>query len=127
MIDRYTRAPYREGGRGPVFYDCWGLCIEVRHKVFGLPLLPSLARVGKDCIRENTKAYHELKLSMVECNPQPGAIAAVFRGKSMLHVGVVIKSEGRLKVLDTNPGGPCIRTTGDFESAYSKVVYYRDN
>lgn len=127
MIDRYTKAPYKEGGRGPVYYDCWGLCIEVRHRVFGLPLLPSLARVGKDCIRENTKAYNDLKNSMIECEPEAGAIAAVLRGRSLLHVGVVVRLEGRLKVLDTNPGGACVRTIGEFEASYPRVVYYRDN
>lgn len=48
------------------------------------------------------------------------------RGKALLHVGTVLLSEGRLKVLDTNPGGACLRTTGEFEAAFPKVVYYRD-
>lgn len=120
------RAPYREGARGPIAFDCWGLCIAVRHQVFGLPLLPSLGSVGKDRVRENTHAYHDLRQGMEPCAPEPGAIAAVFRGELCLHVGVVVQVEGRLKVLDTNPGGARIQSTGEFEAAYPRVVYYRD-
>jgi hypothetical protein len=82
--------------------------------------------VGKDKIRENTRAYRNLRKEMEECAPEPGAIAAVLRGNALTHVGTVIMSEGRLKVIDTNPGGACLRTTGDFEAAHPKVVYYRD-
>lgn len=126
MINRYLMAPYKEGGRGPVYFDCWGLCIEVRSKVFGLPMLPSLGRVGKGQVKENTAAYNELRHGMVECSPKPGAIAAVLRGKLCLHVGVVVELDGRLKVLDTNPGGASISTTSDFGATYPCVVYYCD-
>lgn len=126
MLKHYLSAPYRDGGRGPIAFDCWGLCIAVRHQLLGLPLLPSLGAVGKDRLRENTHAYHDLKQGMETCPPEVGAIAAVFCGALCLHVGVVVESEGRLKVLDTNPGGACLRTTGEFEAAHPKVVYYRD-
>ncbi|MDH1548597.1 hypothetical protein [Pseudomonas juntendi] len=126
MIEKFMRAPYREGARGPIAFDCWGLCRAIRHELFGLDLLPSLGGVGKDKIRANTKAYRVLRKAMEECNPEPGAIAAVLRGEALLHVGTVLLSEGRLKVLDTNPGGACLRTTGEFEAAHPKVVYYRD-
>lgn len=119
-------APYIEGARGPFAYDCWGLCRAIRHDMFGLDWLPSLGAVGKGKVRENTKAYRELRKLMEECQPEPGAIAAVLRGEALLHVGTVLLSGGRLKVLDTNPGGACLRTTGEFEAAHPKVVYYRD-
>ncbi|WP_095169194.1 C40 family peptidase [Pseudomonas sp. Irchel 3H3] len=126
MIEKFMRAPYREGARGPIAFDCWGLCRVIRHDLFGLPWLPSLGSVGKDKIRENTKAYRSLRVSMEECPPEPGAIAAVLRGEALLHVGTVLHIEGRLKVIDTNPGGACLRTTGEFEASYPRVVYYRD-
>ena len=126
MLKKYLSAPYRDGGRGPAAFDCWGLCIAVRHQLLGLPLLPSLGAVGKDRIRENTHAYRELKKGMDECAPELGAIAAVFRGKACLHVGVVVEADGRLKVLDTNPGGARIRTVPEFETDFPRVVFYRD-
>ncbi|VVO23976.1 hypothetical protein [Pseudomonas fluorescens] len=126
MINKFLSAPYRDGGRGPAAYDCWGLCIAVRHQLLGLPLLPSLGAVGKDKVRENTRAYRKLRQGMDVCAPEIGAIAAVFRGTACLHVGVVIEADGRLKVLDTNPGGARLRTVREFETDFPKVVFYRD-
>lgn len=63
---------------------------------------------------------------MEVCLPEVGAIAAVFRGGLCLHVGVVVEADGRLKVLDTNPGGARIRTVREFESDFPRVVFYRD-
>ncbi|WP_223448496.1 hypothetical protein [Pseudomonas sp. BF-R-19] len=124
-LSKYQSAPYKDGARGPLAYDCYGLVIAVRHEVFGLPLLPSLGGVGRGRLRENTRAYLELKTGMEECSPEPGAIAAVFAGELMAHVGVVVHLDGQLKVLDTNPGGPRIRPVRDFESCFQRVVYYR--
>jgi len=45
MLNKFLLAPYVDGGRGPAAFDCWGLCIAVRHELFGLPLLPSLGGV----------------------------------------------------------------------------------
>ena len=126
MLNKFLSAPYRDGGRGPAAYDCWGLCIAVRHQLLGLPLLPSLGAVGKDKVRENTRAYRKLRQGMDVCVPEVGAIAAVFRGKACLHVGVVVEADGRLKVLDTNPGGARLRTVREFETDFPMVVYYRD-
>jgi hypothetical protein len=124
-ISNYLSAPYKDGARGPLAFDCYGLVIAVRHEVFGLPLLPSLGGVGRAKLRENTLAYRELKTGMQECEPELGAIAAAFAGDLLEHVGVVVHLDGQLKVLDTNPGGPRIRPVRDFESCYQRVVYYR--
>jgi hypothetical protein len=125
-IGKYLSAPYKDGARGPLAFDCYGLVIAVRHEVFDLPLLPSLGGVGRAKLRANTLAYHDLKTGMDECQPEPGAIAAAFKGDYLEHVGVVVHLDGQLKVLDTNPGGPRIRPVRDFESCYQRVVYYRD-
>jgi cell wall-associated NlpC family hydrolase len=126
MLNRYLSAPYKDGGRGPLAYDCYGLCIDVRNKLYGLPLLPSLGGVGREKLRANTRAYAEIRQVMEACDPQPGAIASAFRGKHLVHVGVVVEADGQLKVLDTNPGGARISTLRAFESEYPLVVYYRD-
>jgi hypothetical protein len=125
LLSRYLSAPYKDGARGPLAFDCYGLVIAVRHEVFGLPLLPSLGAVGRSRLRENTKAYRALSVAMDECLPEPGAIASAFAGDFLEHVGVVVHLDGQLKVLDTNPGGPRIRPVRDFESCYQRVVYYR--
>ena len=124
-IADYLSAPYRDGARGPLAFDCYGLVNAVRHEVFGLPLMPSLGGVGRSKLRENTKAYREISAGLEECHPEPGAIASALIGEFLDHVGVVVYLDGQLKVLDTNPGGPRIRTVRDFESRYQRVVYYR--
>ena len=125
-LSKYLSAPYKDGARGPLAFDCYGLVIAVRHEVFGLPMLPSLGGVGRAKLRANTVAYHDIKAGMDECQPEPGAIASAFRGDYLEHVGIVVHLDGQLKVLDTNPGGPRIRPVRDFESCYQRVVYYRD-
>jgi hypothetical protein len=125
-LAKYMRAPYVDGARGPLAFDCWGLCRAIRDEVFGLGLMPSLGAVGRNKLRSNTTAYRDLKQGMEECHPEPGAIAAVFRGDHLAHVGTVAEVEGQLKIIDTNPGGVRVRTIRDFESVYPRVVYYRD-
>ena len=124
-IADYLSAPYRDGARGPLAFDCYGLVNAVRHEVFGLPLMPSLGGVGRSKLRENTKAYRSISAGLEECPPEPGAIASALIGEFLDHVGVVVYLDGQLKVLDTNPGGPRIRTVRDFELRYQRVVYYR--
>ena len=124
-IADYLSAPYRDGARGPLAFDCYGLVNAVRHEVFGLPLMPSLGGVGRSKLRENTKAYREISAGLEECPPEPGAIASALIGEFLDHVGVVVFLDGQLKVFDTNPGGPRIRTVRDFELRYQRVVYYK--
>ncbi|MCY1445488.1 hypothetical protein D9M71_620040 [compost metagenome] len=74
-----------------------------------------------------TRAYKAEAASMDECKPESGAIAAVFRGSLMVHVGVVLELDGRLCVLEINPkSGARIRSVKDFEAPYLRVIYYRD-
>jgi hypothetical protein len=121
----YQSAPYQDGARGPLAFDCYGLVNAVRHEVFGLPLMPALGGVGKSSIREIARAYRDISSGMEECQPEPAAIASAFKGALLCHVGVVVHLDGQMKVFDTNPGGPRIHTVRDFESRYQRVVYYR--
>jgi len=127
MLTKYLLAPYVDGGRGPAAFDCWGLCIAVRHELLGLPLLPRLDGVDRHNPKACIKAYRALSGEMEVCEPEPGAIAAVLRGRYCPHVGVVIAIGDRLAVLETNPGsGPRWLYLRQFEANYLKVVYYRD-
>ena len=127
MLNKFLLAPYMDGGRGPAAFDCWGLCIAVRHELFGLPLLPSLGGVGRHNPKACTKAFRMLSGVMEVCEPEPGAIAAVLRGDLCIHVGVVVDIDGRLAVLETNPNsGTRWLYQRQFEATYLKVIYYRD-
>ncbi|QQE90855.1 hypothetical protein [Azotobacter chroococcum] len=111
---------------GPDAYNCWGLARSVRHEVYGLPLLPEYGRH----VQASPQAQRDYRFQadlLEECRPEPGAIAAVFRGQLCIHVGVVIEVEGRLAVLETNQLSGCrwLRVP-DFERRYLRVIYYRD-
>ena len=127
MINDWLRIPYRDHGRDWTGCDCWGLVRMVRFALRG-DFLPSYGGIDPQDKPALTAAAGEVMSldGFRECEPRLGAIAAVWRGALCLHVGVVVESEGRLKVLDTNPGGACLRTTGEFEAAHPRVVYYRD-
>lgn len=128
MLSKYLSATYEDGARGPDRYDCWGLVRAVRHELLGLPLLPSFGAVRNTMPAAFTRAYEEQAALMEECQPEPGAIAAVFRGRIVIHVAVVIEIDGALAVLEIRndrTSARWLRIT-DFESRYMRVIYYRD-
>lgn len=128
MLSKYLSATYEDGARGPNRYDCWGLVRAVRHELLGLPLLPSFGAVRNTMPAAFTRAYEEQAALMEECQPEPGAIAAVFRGRIVIHVAVVIEVDGALAVLEIRNDRTSARwlRIPDFESRYLRVIYYRD-
>ena len=132
-LEPYMNARYRDGARGELVggvleYDCWSLARAVRHEVYGKPLLPSWGHVRNTMPREFARAHEAVTADLEECAPEVGAIAAVFRGRLVMHVGVVVEIDGRLAVLDIRGDGLPARwqRITDFESRYLRVIYYRD-
>lgn len=125
-LDKYLSANYLDGGRELPDIDCWGLVRLARHEL-GWLLLPSFGNVRHTMPRQFTEACREQAELMELCQPEPGAVAAVFRGQVCIHVGLVIEIDGRLAVLEINPKIGCrwIRVA-DFEKAYPRVTYHRD-
>lgn len=108
MFDQYLASHWRYGARGEKengveYYDCWGLVRAVRHELFGKPLLPSYDHIRRTDAREFTHAYAQEAAQLKPCNPTDGAIASAFRGGICTHVAVVVRIDGRLAVLETNP------------------------
>ncbi len=123
---RYRRWVYEDGARGPVRIDCWGLVREVRHDM-GYPWLPSFAECRNTDPRGFTRAYEKQAQEMQTGAAHVGAIAAAFRGRICIHVGIVVGIDGRLLVLDINPGrGVGVEPLPDFEARFSEVKYYCD-
>lgn len=130
MIPLYLLdATYREGATGEreggrLFHDCWSLAMAVRRH-HGLPDLPVMP--GHPVVRRTSRTYAVYAQVLDIGPPTEGAIAAVMRGKSCEHVGVVTRLEGRLVVLEINPKtGVRWMSPADFERHYLKVVYHRD-
>lgn len=122
-------AKYKDGGRGPLFYDCWGLTRYARSELYNLPLLPSYGHISADDKRKLTKACAEVIRSHVFewCDPWPSAIATVWQGGACTHIALVIEREGQLAVLEINKGsGIRIVALDEFQRLYSDVRFYND-
>ena len=132
-LARYIGARYRDGARGEVVggvaeYDCWSLARAVRHEVYGKVLLPSWGLIRNSQPREFARAREAVAARMEVCAPELGAVATVFRGRLVTHIGVVVEVDGRMAVLDIRGDGLPVRwqRVDDFESRYLRVIYYRD-
>lgn len=125
-IDSYLLTPYKDGGRERGALDCWGLALCVREDM-GLPPLPSVGAYNRSTPVGMAKGFIEVTSQMQEGSPRPGALAAVFKGRSFVHVGVVISVDGKLAVLETNPaGGARWLYLKRFMQQYFKVIFYCD-
>ncbi|QXE85964.1 hypothetical protein KP003_16615 [Geomonas nitrogeniifigens] len=127
MLNDFIGKQYEDGARGPERFDCWGLVRAIRHEVYGLPLLSSFGHVRHTMPKEFTKACLEVSSGLTRCEPETGAVAAVFRGHVCVHVAVVVEIDGDLAVMEINPGVNCqwLRIP-DFERQHLRVEYYRD-
>lgn len=119
--------PYLDGGRTWAGADCWGLAMLVRERL-GLPDVPLAAGTTRGTMLAMQSEFQRVSQALVIGDPKPGALAAVFKRKAFVHVGVVVEADGRLWVVDANPGHCSIlRRLADFNHLYSRVVYYRDS
>ena len=127
-INDYLSSVYVDGGREIGTLDCYGLARLVRHYHCGKRLLPSFGLIRNTQPKEFTLAYQEEAKNMQQCEPENGAIAAVFRGALCIHVAVIIEVDNELHALEINPKkGARLMRIPDFESQYLRVAYYRDN
>ena len=124
-INSLLTIPYQDYGRTMRGADCWGLVRLVRNQLRG-DWLPAFGSVCPDDKRQITQSAATLFAPMREqANPQPGALAAVWRGRLCLHMGIVIRADGLLAVLETN------RATGvrwmriaDYNAMHQRVTYH---
>lgn len=125
-VNAYLMTPYEDGARSGPSLDCWGLALAVRRDM-GLPELPEVGVFTRLTPIGMQVGHAEVTSIMEVGEPRPGALAAVFKGKAFAHVGVVILIDGRMAVLETNPGsGARWMRLERFKSAYYRVVFYRD-
>ena len=122
--DNYLTIPYVDGGRDLDGLDCWGLVRDVLHRHFSLPLLKSFGNIHADDKENMTRAYSEIKNAFSTCLPTVGTVAAGFNGDTLIHVGVVVESNG-LKILHTSSKfGMCRSSVRHFNRLFSQVKYY---
>lgn len=118
----FLKCEYLEGGREFPFFDCYGIVIAVRDNI-GLSPLPPYSDIRKG------QGMHEAVSSEIPnykaCEPQHGAVAVCWRGSVAIHIGIVVKLDGTLRVLDINPKkNVTIQALPVFERRFRRVEYY---
>lgn len=127
MIRQYLKTVYKKGGRGPVEYDCWGLAREVHHKVYGRPYMPDLLCAVPGKLRQLTEMSKQVHqdCGTFDCEMREGAFAEAWIGSLFVHIGIVVKVDGRLMILETDaPTGPVLTKPHVFASRYTKVRFF---
>mgnify|MGYP002641410247 FL=1 len=101
-LDDYVGAPFEDGGRGPVSYDCWGLVRAVYFQELGLDL-PSYgdisahnlrrvadamgtAKDGEEWIEVETPEPFDVVVMRLHTKNWPGHVGVVSDCGRMLHV-----------------------------------------
>lgn len=128
-IDDFLRTRYVPFGRVAPELDCWGLARLARASLFGRALLPSHADIDPQDKAGLTAAAQAVREqgSFQEVSPRPGAIAAAWRARLCVHVGIVVEADGRLWVLETDAAtGPTLTRINIFETRYTRVIFYDD-
>ncbi|WP_447801184.1 nitrite transporter [Pseudomonas kilonensis] len=100
MIDhnKYLAGKYLEGGRVWPKVDCYGLVLEVRRDL-GLPDWPEWENIrsGDGSMVEVAGKWFP---TLTPCEPEEGALIALYQGSEMRHVGVVVRCNGSLEALE---------------------------
>jgi cell wall-associated NlpC family hydrolase len=129
LINQFLFSQYKDGGRGPHFYDCWGLTRYARHVLFNKPLLPSYGHIAANDKRSLTKALYEVATGFNDGAAIAGSIATAWRHDIICtHVALVVTHDNQqLAILETNQStGPRLVAIRDFESTFPLVRYYND-
>lgn len=128
-IDDFLQTRYVPFGRAAPELDCWGLVRLARVSLFGRLLLPSHVGINpqdKAALTAAAQAVRE-QGGFQEVQARPGAIAAAWRARLCVHVGLVVEADGRLWVLETDAGtGPTLTRINIFETRYTRVIFYDD-
>lgn len=123
----YMHVPYVANGRTMEGMDCWGLVRHVWSNIYGKQSLPpydgvapsdkrSLTRSSEDCIES-------MRLRDVPFNE--GAIACGYQGSICVHVGIVVKADGRMWILETDEKhGVSLTERRVFDNRFTKVTYH---
>lgn len=126
-VTAYLSKKYQDGGRGPDYWDCWGLVRDARARYCGKRLLPEFGSLRNTNPRAFTRAYEAEAMQMEQCTPEHGAIAAVLHGKVCVHVALVLEVSGELWILEINPvRGPRYMRLTQWQRDHLTVTYHRD-
>jgi cell wall-associated NlpC family hydrolase len=109
MWDEVLGKPFKDGGRGPDSFDCWGLVAYVYQKYFGIRLIDyriacmESARIYRQYLKHRN--YYPL---VTGSKPVPCLVLMRFNSAMINHVGVYV---GGGKFLHAREGaGVCLES-----------------
>lgn len=106
-MNEYLGKSYRVGGRGPNYFDCYGLVCDVSARFFGRTL-PDIQIKDSDSLRGIIRALSETNEEWKRFRkvryPKDGDLVRMIKGDSPVHIGIWMKG----KILHAHQGaGVC--------------------
>ncbi|MBK0003179.1 nitrite transporter [Erwinia sp. S38] len=122
--DKYRSVTWLKGGRVFPQLDCFGVVLEVR-KDLKMNEWPEFTGITRDDggLDKEAKRFN---LSLLQCDPLPGAVAECYTGSSVTHLGVVVSIDNQLFVVDCNPrSNVTFCPIERFKRRYVKVEFWQ--
>ena len=126
-VSDYIGTPFKEKGRHFPEFDCWGLARDAAVELFGQASLPEFGEIEPKDHRKLTRAASFLinMQAVQKSSITEGAFATGWLGGVCIHIGIVVKVDGRVWVLDTGHGvGGRLATVEKFSEPFERVVFY---
>ena len=89
MLDKFSAWSYRDNN------NCWHFVRQWQIERCGVPesALPSHSDISPNNKHSMTKAAYGVMKDYILCKAEEGAIACMFKGKALIHVGVVFNGQ----------------------------------
>ena len=126
-LSRYQFARYKDGGRGPHEFDCWGLVRDIGHRDLGWQLLPSYGFVSPSDKPLITSTSASIIPYFERCDIADQVVAAGYTNNELQHVGLVLDVDNSLQVFNATAGaGICYQSLEVFHRIAGKELrFYR--
>lgn len=89
VIDMALRVPYLPGGRDLDGWDCYGSVRWVYYQLTGV-LMPEFPAISHKELMTTQRAAWSVHEHVEECQFQPLALAAQYKGRRWEHIGLVL-------------------------------------
>ncbi|ELB2819203.1 hypothetical protein QNE82_001320 [Vibrio alginolyticus] len=123
IISTALRVPYLPGGRDLDGWDCYGAVRWLNDQFNGI-LMPEFPALSHKDVLVTQRAAWSLHDYVDECNFQPLALAAQYKGRRWVHTGFVLPDRRIIHAYD-NSSKTTIHRRSMFEMLAPVTKYYR--
>ncbi|MDF4639331.1 NlpC/P60 family protein [Vibrio parahaemolyticus] len=122
LISVAKRVPYVPGGRDLDGWDCYGSVRWLYHQFTGvlMPEFPALSHKDEAITQRAAWSVHD---SVEECKFQPLALAAQYKNRRWVHIGLVLPDRRIIHAYDDNKA--TIHRRSMFEMLAPVTKYYQ--